>query len=152
MTTMRRWAAPVIGGLLATGIGTSLVASIAFAALAEPGWSIMALYAYLICFWGCTPALLVPLIGFSIARRVSSYRVIVGSAVAGMAFPAVLGAVLYVLPHLFRIIKLDVASEFTAGNLDVDDVSFWIALLPVAVVVGVGIAHLALGRAGKEPA
>lgn len=148
MRPMRSWQAIVIGAVLAVAIGSVLVIGAGFPICQQELGGFIALM-HQICFWGCAPALLLPFVAFSIARRVPPRRVILASLVAGVAFPISLGAVLLALPHLFGSVGLvGVAALFDTGldDLEIFDVRFWLALMPFALAIGAALSHLVLAR------
>ena len=148
MKPMRSWQAIVIGAVLVVAIGSVLVVGVGFPICQQEMGGFIALM-HQSCFWGCTPALLLPFVAFSIARRVPPRRMMLASLVAGVAFPIFLGAVLIVLPYLFHGVGLvGVAALFDTGldDLEIFDARFWIALMPFALVIGTALSHLVLRR------
>ncbi|MFC1596936.1 hypothetical protein ACFL5Q_03215 [Planctomycetota bacterium] len=148
MKSMRSWQAIVVGAVLAVAIGSVLVVGVGFPICQQEMGGFIALM-HQICFWGCTPALLLPFVAFSIARRVPPRRIMLASLVAGVAFPIFLGAVLLVLPYLFHGVGLvGVAALFDTDldDLEIFDVRFWIALMPFALVIGTVLSHFVLAK------
>ena len=146
------WQAVVIGAVVAVAIGTLLVVGLTFPFFHQELGSFIVLM-YLMCFWACTPALLLPFVTLSVTRRVPPRRVLIASLVAGTAFPIALGVVFHVLPYSFRFIGLvSIATLFDGGDSDVFNVGFWLVLTPFALVIGTALAHTVLRRDKENPA
>ena len=137
---MRPWLAILIGVVFATIVGTALVAGVTLPLFAGQEWGIVCVAMYLLCFWGCSPALILPFAWMAAIRRTTPKRVILASLAAGALFPIFIAALLYLLPW------------FDFDELDIDDLSFWCTLLPCALAAGFVISHFVLGKKKKEKA
>lgn len=149
----RYWWISTLGCAIALLAGTTLVIAIAMPAFANQEMGIVGVAMWLLCYWGATPALLVPFVFFAVRRRTSTRRVLGRALVVGLLFPIALGLVIsFFIPFAYHSIGLHgVAGQFE-GELDLDDTVFWCGLLPWALAIGSGLSHLALRTTADETA
>ena len=153
------WKTITIGGLLAAVIGVAVVAVsvLPFEFQGTDYRGVLTTMAVL-CYLGCLPALLVPLLWIAHRRRPETKPFLKAAALAGVVFPFAMTAIVFMAPWVLTWIGLvDVAREFQdgggrsfQGELDLDDASTWLVLVPSALLVGTLISHLVLRPFRKQ--
>jgi len=153
------WKTIAIGGLLAAVIGVVIVAAsvlpFEFQGTDFP-WVLTTMV--VLCYLGCLPALLVPLLWTACRRRPETKPFLKAAALAGAVFPFATAAIVFIAPWvLTRIGLVDVARNFQdgggrsfQGELDLDDASTWLVLVPSALLVGTLISYVVLRLFPKQ--
>ncbi|MBC8869722.1 MAG: hypothetical protein H8E44_09910 [Planctomycetes bacterium] len=145
------WKTMVIGGLLASAVGVAIVAFGTQPFEGSDYRGVLTTMAVL-CYLGCLPALLVPLLWMAHRRRPDRKPFVKAAALAGTIFPFAITTIVFMAPWLLTLVGLtDAAREFQdgggrrfRGELDLDDASTWLVLVPAAVFAGTLISHLVL--------
>jgi len=141
----------LIGGLLASAVGVAIVAIGAQAFEGSDYRGVLTTMA-MVCYLGCLPALLVPLLWGAHRRRPDRKPFLKAAALAGTVFPFAIAAIVFMAPWLLTLCGLaNFAREFQdgggrsfQGELDLDDASTWLVLVPAALLAGILVSHLVL--------
>jgi hypothetical protein len=153
------WKTITTGGLFAAVIGVAIVAAgvlpFEFQGTDFP-WVLTTMV--VLCYLGCLPALLVPLLWIAHRKRPETKSYLKAAALAGAVFPFAMAAIVFMAPWVLSRIGLgDAARNFQdgggrsfQGELDLDDASTWLVLVPSAFLVGTLISYVVLRPFRKQ--
>lgn len=144
------WKTASIGAVLASAIGVVIVA-VGMQPFEGSEFRGVLTTMAIVCYLGCLPALLTPLLWMAYRRRPNGRAFLKATTLAGAVFPFALAAVVFVAPWLLTMVGLTEAARDFQGELDLDDATTWLVLLPAALLVGTLISRLVLRPSRPTP-